>query len=713
MKLKILTLLIISLQFTVLFQNCSSSFQTVDPDRNISSENSTPEDNSNRANSTPNICSFENGTGEYIPSQGQCVLKNCNQGFHLDSHSKTCLSNVQTCPQSNGSGQKEWVNGNWSQCQLVSCNVNFHKDTQTNSCVPNVRDCIVDSQNGNQTWNGSSWGSCTLSACPMGKHLENNTCVANLKSCTLSNGTGSQTWSGTNWGVCEIMSCNQNYHPDSGNQNCLPNSQSCQTALGNGTQVWNGSSWSSCQLQSCLGGYHLESGSCISDNKTCVMNDKLGGQTWTGSAWTSCLTCSESHTPLYNKCEPDYELVRQYSSFFTSCWNEGVFTCPIVAPAGYIGVPNKFYGDSATTFQFPVNYSGVSDILLNSSLVTLGGSGSSGCQVSILANGNNSKLVSITGCTGHGPLFFSIAAGSAKNTVGNLSAAISHSTTVMITNPLPSTAFTKSANLEYQGKTSKQKFDFYFPNDYQARKNIPIFIWIHGGGWSGGDKDADQEISEKVAKLGFFVINTNYTLSTANMGNYPQLTLPAAPYSEGVEDIKELVNYVKTAILQYNGDITKITIAGGSAGGHLALYQATRGDNITQFQCVVSAAGPTDLTSANSSDNYPVTKYIVNSVFGINNADLIKYSPALQTNNLKTQKLLLVHQLQDNLVPIDHNLRLAAKVSMNKPSIVLHRFFLNDPSNYPIFNPTPAQITHGSTVGVNDSIAAYVFKECQ
>lgn len=610
---------------------------------------------------------------ETLPLSSTATTQSSNNNNASNTNNNN--SNNTNTGNNNSTPQCTFANGlgeyskQENKCLLISCNNSFHKDQNSNACVPNTRDCNLNGANGNQTWNGSAWGNCTVSACPAGQHLENNNCLANNKSCVLNNGSGSQMWSGVDWGVCQAQSCN--------------------------------------------GGYHVEGINCLSDNKSCFANNKQGSQTWNGSSWTSCLTCNDSHTPVLNKCEPNYELVKNYASFFRSCWSNGVFTCPLLAPTGYIGIPDKYYGNSATNFQFPINYTGVSEILLTSTQVILSGSGSVGCQKNIISNGSSSKLVSIYGCTGNGPLNISISANSAKNSSGSMAPLIGPSTSVMVSNSLPSVAYTKATNLEYPGKLANQKFDFYYPNDYSSKRNIPIFIWIHGGGWSGGDKDADNEISEKIAKLGFFVINANYTLAPTTPTPYPQLTLPAATYSLGQDDINGLITFVKSAILQYNGDINKITIAGGSAGGHLALYQATRPENSTTFQCVISAAGPSDLVSGNNNQIYPVTKFIINYVFGNNLSVLSNNSPTYQIQNLKTNKLLLVHQLQDNLVPIDHALRMMAAVNSNKPGLALTSYFLNDTNTLPIFNPTPEQITHVPNPNINDGIAAYVQQECR
>lgn len=723
MKLKLFIIFLISLQITVFFQNCSSGFNTIDATslskstavKNDNQENSSgSSSNANNQNIITTPCTIENGVGQYLPQDGKCTISSCNTGFHLNVISLTCETDLQSCTQTNGIGQKRWSNGSWGSCQAISCSTNFHNDILTHSCIANTKDCVINGQNGNQTWNGSAWSLCTLSACPAGQHLENNICVQNTKACSVTNGMGAQSWSGSSWGICQITNCNANYHQDPASQTCITNSQNCQTSIGQGTQAWSNGAWGACQLQTCSPSFHVENANCISDNKTCTLDYKLGSQMWTGATWTSCLTCSESHTPLFNKCEPDYAITQRFASFLTSCWKDGVFTCPITAPMGYIGVPNKYFGDAKTNFQFLISYTGATEILLNPSHVILSGSGATGCQTSILPNSDSSKLVSITGCSGNGPLYFSITANSAKNQDGLTTPTLSTSTTVIVANSLPTIPYTQIQNLEYIGKLEKQKFDFYYPNDFKNRQNIPVLIWLHGGGWVGGSKESDFEIVQKFAKLGFLIINANYTLSNANLSGYPQLTLPQTPYSVGLDDVQGLVNSIKTTILPYNGDINKISIAGGSAGGHLALFQATRSDNMINFQCVISAAGPSDLVSGSKNQAYyPYTQFIINSVFGNNSSDLVRNSPALQMAYLKTNKLLLSHQVQDNIVPIDNSLRVASQVYINKPNVALYRFFQNDQNLSPLFNPQPAEATHIESPDIGNGLASFIFTECQ
>ena len=166
------------------------------------------------------------------------------------------------------------------------------------------------------------------------------------------------------------------------------------------------------------------------------------------------------------------------------------------------------------------------------------------------------------------------------------------------------------------------------------------------------------------------------------------------PYTVGVQDILAAVKLVKDKAAELPIDVTKISIGGSSAGGHLALLTASAGE--TTFNCVVSVAGPTDLVLATSATTlFPVTSWIVKSVFGENLAFLRQQSPIYQTQRLLARRVLLLHSSYDNLVPVEHakNFFIAAQ-SRFREFVELE--FSNDPlpNGVPYLRPRPDQITH-------------------
>jgi len=108
------------------------------------------------------------------------------------------------------------------------------------------------------------------------------------------------------------------------------------------------------------------------------------------------------------------------------------------------------------------------------------------------------------------------------------------------------------------------RMDVYFQPE--ATKPTPIIINIHGGGWKNGVKEAQGGFSPYF-KNGISIANVEYRMTN-------QATAPAA-----VEDLRCALIYLIKNAKQFNIDINKIVVMGGSAGGHLALMTGLLGNN--------------------------------------------------------------------------------------------------------------------------------------
>lgn len=139
------------------------------------------------------------------------------------------------------------------------------------------------------------------------------------------------------------------------------------------------------------------------------------------------------------------------------------------------------------------------------------------------------------------------------------------------------------------------KMDLYFPP--QASKPSPVAIYVHGGGWSQGDKTQGSVIPfTDLASQGFLVAAVNYRLA-------PRYKFPAM-----IDDVKCAVRYLRANATKLNMDPSRIGAWGGSAGGHLvALLGATDAsagfdvgeyaDQSSRVQAVVDMFGPADLSA--------------------------------------------------------------------------------------------------------------------
>lgn len=101
------------------------------------------------------------------------------------------------------------------------------------------------------------------------------------------------------------------------------------------------------------------------------------------------------------------------------------------------------------------------------------------------------------------------------------------------------------------------RLDIYRPKE-RSQDLMAAVVWIHGGGWRGGDKNNARN-ARAAAERGFFAVSLNYRLSGV------------AKFPAAVEDCKCAVRWLRASAEKYGVDPERIGVWGSSAGGHLAL----------------------------------------------------------------------------------------------------------------------------------------------
>lgn len=128
-------------------------------------------------------------------------------------------------------------------------------------------------------------------------------------------------------------------------------------------------------------------------------------------------------------------------------------------------------------------------------------------------------------------------------------------------------------NLPYAAGSEAQKLDIYLP--YRVTGLRPVILWMHPGGFHGGDKGGVAnspgarvsmiELVLPMIERGYSVVSANYRLSG-------EAIFPAA-----VHDVKAAVRWIRANATQYYFNPRKIAAWGSSAGGYLAQMLATTG----------------------------------------------------------------------------------------------------------------------------------------
>jgi acetyl esterase/lipase len=88
----------------------------------------------------------------------------------------------------------------------------------------------------------------------------------------------------------------------------------------------------------------------------------------------------------------------------------------------------------------------------------------------------------------------------------------------------------------------------------------PVLVYIHGGGWTGGDKKQDPKVFQPFLDRGISYAAINYRLT----GEYP---LPAP-----VHDAARGIQFIKSKARQWNIDPDRIALTGGSAGACTSMW---------------------------------------------------------------------------------------------------------------------------------------------
>lgn len=152
----------------------------------------------------------------------------------------------------------------------------------------------------------------------------------------------------------------------------------------------------------------------------------------------------------------------------------------------------------------------------------------------------------------------------------------------------PNTLSNTMKNVSY-GPHGRNKMDIYLPAD-RNENDTKVFVWIHGGAWSGGDKSEFDNIKPVLDTTfeNYAYISLNYRLFNANSNSN---RFPAQE-----QDIQLALSFIQSKLSEWQVS-DNIVLGGASAGGHLALLQAYKHNSEGLVKACVAYYPPTELVS--------------------------------------------------------------------------------------------------------------------
>lgn len=110
-------------------------------------------------------------------------------------------------------------------------------------------------------------------------------------------------------------------------------------------------------------------------------------------------------------------------------------------------------------------------------------------------------------------------------------------------------------------KDRKLELHLFHPDGFKPTDQRPAFVAIHGGGWRSGTPRRFYPYANCLVSKGFVGVSVEYTLVGARQGN---------TVFDCVKDGRSAVRYIRAHAKELGIDPSRIIVAGGSAGGHVA-----------------------------------------------------------------------------------------------------------------------------------------------
>jgi acetyl esterase/lipase len=232
-------------------------------------------------------------------------------------------------------------------------------------------------------------------------------------------------------------------------------------------------------------------------------------------------------------------------------------------------------------------------------------------------------------------------------------------------------------NIPYAKDTLKKHLlDIYLPPN--AKGNIPLVIWIHGGAWMMNDKYADMGYMKNTVRS---FIEKGYAFASIDYRHSTTAIFPAQ-----IKDCNEAIEFLYANAPKYKIDKERFALIGFSAGGHLAsLLALSNNNNVSAFypankktsftiKAVLDFYGPSDFLSMTASGDPDMTGDPISTLLGaspLRRPDISKLASPCTYVDKNDPPFFIVHGEKDESVPYQQSVLLQSYLNLANVKIEL------------------------------------------
>lgn len=211
---------------------------------------------------------------------------------------------------------------------------------------------------------------------------------------------------------------------------------------------------------------------------------------------------------------------------------------------------------------------------------------------------------------------------------------------------------------QHYGDDSLQTIDIYLPEG-RTVKGTRLMVFVHGGGWAGGDKSDFTPACAGLLKNKDFTpayafANINYRLVIDGKNRFPTAE----------EDVTAAMEYLYAHADSFAVSSSSAVI-GASAGGQLATLVAYKHNEKKNIKCVVSALGPYDMKRFYDEGSAGVSELLkwVTGYTPTENPEIYDNSSAIKYVAADSPPTFLAHGSLDSLVRLSQGIALDSALS--------------------------------------------------